>query len=314
MKKSPATPTLSPAPERGVWLPFPSGWRQVHGSFHRAGVSVETHDIQPRSDFDWAPSFHPGSVEICLNVEGHAWLEAGVRVHLGPAQSVIYSCGGQPLRAVRMSGGRHRFVTVEMSIPFLRQRLADCGGPLLPFVLEAVRTGSLTSAVSESRHFTAAQSASVRAAFHPPVAPGARALWYEAKIVEWLAETVFSEEGDLFCHRQQRIERERVEKVKAILAASLEYPPGLHDLARRAGVSAFYLSRTFSRVTGETIPEFLRRLRIERAAAMLSAGTHNVTEAAFAVGYNSLGHFSRSFAAVFGLNPASYARRHGARP
>ena len=63
-----------------------------------------------------------------------------------------------------------------------------------------------------------------------------------------------------------------------------------------------------------TIPQFLRRVRMERAAELLRAGRHNVTEAAFAVGYSSLGHFSKSFCEVMGCCPTLYPQaRHFAR-
>ena len=94
--------------------------------------------------------------------------------------------------------------------------------------------------------------------------------------------------------------------MKELLTVQLENPPSLDALGREVGVSQFYLSRTFSAETGMTIPQFLRRVRMERAAELLRAGTHNVTEAAFAVGYASLGHFSKSFCEVVGCCPALY--------
>jgi AraC-like DNA-binding protein len=144
------------------------------------------------------------------------------------------------------------------------------------------------------------------------VSPEARPLWYEARLLEWLAECLFTESSELFCHRQQRLDRERVEKAKAIVAANYAIPRSLAEIAASVGMSPFYLSRTFSRLTGETIPMFLRRVRIERAAEMLRAGTHNVTEAAFAVGYSSLGHFAKAFVELLGDTPASYARNRAA--
>ena len=45
---------------------------------------------------------------------------------------------------------------------------------------------------------------------------------------------------------------------------------------------------------------------MEKAATLLQAGSHNVTEAAFAVGYSSLGHFSKNFCEVMGCCPTLY--------
>ena len=62
-----------------------------------------------------------------------------------------------------------------------------------------------------------------------------------------------------------------------------------------------------------TIPQFLRQARMQRAAEMLAAGTHNVTEAAFAVGYSSLGHFSKTFCEVMGCCPTLYPQARALR-
>ena len=98
-------------------------------------------------------------------------------------------------------------------------------------------------------------------------------------------------------------------RVIAILRARFVEPPSLAQISREAGCSAFYLSRTFSQEMGMTIPQYLRQIRMERAAALLRAGTHNVTEAAMEVGYNSLSHFSAGFHELFGCCPGLYPLR-----
>ncbi len=55
-----------------------------------------------------------------------------------------------------------------------------------------------------------------------------------------------------------------------------------------------------------TIPQYLRKLRMERAAELLRGGKHNVTEAALEVGYSSLSHFSQAFCQIMGCCPGLY--------
>jgi AraC-like DNA-binding protein len=50
----------------------------------------------------------------------------------------------------------------------------------------------------------------------------------------------------------------------------------------------------------------LREIRLDRAAKLLRAGRSNVTQAAFAVGYQSLSHFSKAFWERFGCCPGLY--------
>jgi AraC-like DNA-binding protein len=86
----------------------------------------------------------------------------------------------------------------------------------------------------------------------------------------------------------------------------LAEPPSLEEIGREVGCSPFHLSRTFSQETGMTIPQYLRKLRMERAAELLRSGSHNVTEAALEVGYSSLSHFSMAFCQTMGCCPGLY--------
>ena len=106
--------------------------------------------------------------------------------------------------------------------------------------------------------------------------------------------------------RQKRVARERVERTKQLLERDLTNPPTLELLGQEVGCSPFYLSRIFSREVGLTIPQYLRNLRMERAAELLRTGRYNVTEAATEVGYSSLSHFSKAFCETIGCCPVLY--------
>jgi AraC-like DNA-binding protein len=87
------------------------------------------------------------------------------------------------------------------------------------------------------------------------------------------------------------------------------HPVSLPDVAAHANLSPYHFLRVYKRAYGETPHEFLTRLRIGRAKALLARGSHNVTEACFEVGFSSLGSFSSLFAGRVGLSPSEY-RRH----
>lgn len=101
-----------------------------------------------------------------------------------------------------------------------------------------------------------------------------------------------------------------LEYMERHLGESLDLP----SVARAAGASPAHLSRLFTRELGEGPTHYLRRLRLDRAAALLRSGEANVTEAAFAVGYASLGQFSRAFLAHHGVPPSALRASAGARP
>jgi AraC-like DNA-binding protein len=80
-------------------------------------------------------------------------------------------------------------------------------------------------------------------------------------------------------------------------------------LARLVHLSPDHLIRTFRAVFGETPHRYLQRRRIERAMFLLRTTGMGVTEVCHAVGFTSLGTFSRLFAAVVGQPPSQFARR-----
>jgi AraC-like DNA-binding protein len=83
----------------------------------------------------------------------------------------------------------------------------------------------------------------------------------------------------------------------------------LQSLARAAHLSPDHLVRTFRSVFGETPHRYLQRRRIERAMFLLRTDDLDVTEVCLAVGFTSLGTFSRLFSAVVGQSPSSYAQQ-----
>jgi AraC-like DNA-binding protein len=143
---------------------------------------------------------------------------------------------------------------------------------------------------------------------NPPVFQAAQRLWSQAKALEVVAAFLYQPllGEELFCQRQHHLNRERVQKVLAILKENLAQPPGLEELGRRVACSHFYLSRIFTQEVGKTISVTLRDLRMERAASLLREGRMNVTEAALEVGYSSLSHFSSAFREVIGCCPGLY--------
>jgi len=313
MNKGPAGNSTAPAAagadgfsEAAAWARVGAGWRQLAGSFRERGFSFEWHEFTCASDLDWGASFHPGSVELCLNLDGEATIEAGGRVaNFAPRTAGFYSPGNERLRARRHAKGRHQFITVEYSPAFLARHLGMSDGALHPLVARAA-AGKPATGVGEVLRLGSELQQLVISLRHPPVLAAAQSLWYESKALELMTACFFRETEDLFCSRQNRLAQERVEKVLRILKRDLAAVPPLEEIAREVGCSHFYLSRTFSKEMGVTIPQHLRQLRLERAAELLKSGDYNVTEAALEVGYNSLSHFSAAFHEMFGCCPGLY--------
>jgi AraC-like DNA-binding protein len=296
--------------ERPAWVSVGDGWRHLHGSMRSIGVSFEWHDFKAHTELDWGRSFHPGSIEVCLNVEGHGQVSSSLMAaQFVPLSIGFYRRDESALTAVRAGNERHQFLTVEMSFEFLRRHLADFKNSLHPLVREVVEGKSMSPAVSPVTRLTSRQQQLLASLREAPVLASAQSLWYQSKALELATELFFmAPDGqELFCHRQQRLGAERVEKVIALLRENLEQPLTLEEIGRRVGCSPFHLSRTFSTTTKMTIPQYVRQLRMERAAELLRSGKFNVTEAALEVGYSSLSHFSQAFHETFGCCPGLYS-------
>jgi AraC family transcriptional regulator len=298
--------------ERPVWREIGAGWRHLHGSVREAGVSFEWHDFETPEDFDWGRSFHPRSVEMCLNIAGNGRVTCNSReLAFTPLTAGFYRRGQQCLRATRQAHQRHQFLTVEMSFEFLRRHLSDFAKALHPLVRDAIVQPTTKSAVAPLTRLTSRQQQILSSLREAPVLAVAHPLWYQSKALELASDLFFvaPDEQELFCQRQARLSAERVEKVIALLRKDLANPPNLEDIGRSVGCSPFHLSRTFSAATGLTLPQYLRQLRMERAADLLLSGKFNVTEAAMEVGYSSLSHFSQAFHETFGCCPGLYPLR-----
>jgi AraC family transcriptional regulator len=92
------------------------------------------------------------------------------------------------------------------------------------------------------------------------------------------------------------------------LHADLAARPSLADLAAAVGVHPVTLARAFRRTFGCTVGEYLRRLRIERAAEQLATGTQPLAEIALAAGFADQSHFSNVFRRRVGVSPSAYRR------
>ena len=86
-------------------------------------------------------------------------------------------------------------------------------------------------------------------------------------------------------------------------------PLDVPTLARIAHVSEAHFIRTFRATFGETPNRYLQRRRVERAMFLLRSTDRSVTDICMAVGFSSLGTFSRVFRDVVGEAPSAYRRR-----
>ena len=87
--------------------------------------------------------------------------------------------------------------------------------------------------------------------------------------------------------------------------ANYTHSLSLDELAGVSGLSVNHFLRSFKAAFYQTPHQYLTELRLARAYRLLAGGELNVTQACFAVGFESLGSFSSLFRRRFGTAPSA---------
>jgi len=84
----------------------------------------------------------------------------------------------------------------------------------------------------------------------------------------------------------------------------------IERFASEIGASRMQLYRKIDALTNMTVKEFVRSIRLKRAAQLIVQKKLNISEVAYAVGFKDLSHFRKCFRQVFGMSATEYADKH----
>lgn len=85
----------------------------------------------------------------------------------------------------------------------------------------------------------------------------------------------------------------------------------VEELSHELGMSRVHLYKKLLQITGKTPIEFIRIIRLKRAAQLLRESQQNVSEVAYQVGFNNPKYFSKYFKDEFGVLPSVYQEKEG---
>ena len=103
------------------------------------------------------------------------------------------------------------------------------------------------------------------------------------------------------------LDEKMVEKaVKYVVANMKRADLSVEELSSHLGMSRVHLYKKLKATTGKTPIEFIRLIRLKRAAQLLRESQLNVSEVAYQVGFNSPRNFSKYFRDEFGMLPSAY--------
>ena len=105
-----------------------------------------------------------------------------------------------------------------------------------------------------------------------------------------------------------------LERVMATINAHLKDSDLSVDMiADEVGISRVHLHRKMKELTGQTPHDFIRNLRLKRAAYLLASPGVNVTDVMYACGFSNSASFSTLFKKFYGVSPREYIKEHGNR-
>ncbi|MGW8314448.1 MAG: helix-turn-helix domain-containing protein [Bacteroidales bacterium] len=99
-------------------------------------------------------------------------------------------------------------------------------------------------------------------------------------------------------------DQEFLNRITSVLEEHLEDSRfGVSELAREVGMSRSNLLRKVTRLTGKSVSQFIREVRLKKAMNLLKEGSHNVSEVSYLVGFSSVSYFIKCFREQYGFPP-----------
>jgi AraC-like DNA-binding protein len=80
----------------------------------------------------------------------------------------------------------------------------------------------------------------------------------------------------------------------------------VEDLSRKVGMSRGSLYTKILEVSGETPVEFIRSVKLDKAAVLLVKSDMNIAQVSYAAGFSTPNYFARAFKARFNMLPSEY--------
>lgn len=111
---------------------------------------------------------------------------------------------------------------------------------------------------------------------------------------------------------QNKADEDFLNKLTEVIRQNLDDDTfNIDDLAREVNMSRTSLHRKIKVITELTPGDFIRIIRLKKAAELLLEGEYRINEICMIVGIRSLSYFSKSFQKQFGVLPKDFAKSHG---
>lgn len=103
----------------------------------------------------------------------------------------------------------------------------------------------------------------------------------------------------------------RIQKVQDYIDENYGKNMTTEELAEIAGFSKYHFNRIFKSVLHESLLQYVNRIRLEHSLFILAhRPDYNMTDIAYALGFNDSAVFSRAFKKYFGISPLAYRKKY----
>ena len=105
-------------------------------------------------------------------------------------------------------------------------------------------------------------------------------------------------------------ERNFLDKLREVIQQQMAHEQfGVSELAEEVGMSRSNLLRRVKKITGQSVSQFIREVRLEKAMELLKTGALNVSEVSEQVGFASASYFVKCFREQYGYPPGEVSKR-----
>lgn len=141
----------------------------------------------------------------------------------------------------------------------------------------------------------------------------AKPIGYELRIKSLLLELIalllpFCQEDSAF----SQLSNEHTSKLKAVLEFIEQHyadPLSVADLASVCCFSEYHFMRFFKKYMGESAMEYVRNVRLAKAAELFEQGAQSSLGVSLSCGFNNLSYFHREFKEKYGMTPGAFQRK-----
>ncbi len=145
--------------------------------------------------------------------------------------------------------------------------------------------------------------------FHPKllVAKVTGLLQNRMKLREYYHRQILLEPGEVAI---PDADKQFLEKAMQIVEGQLQEPDfNVQMLVQEMGMSQSVFYRRLKSITGQTVVEFIRDVRMKRAAQLLAGTNIRVSDVAYQVGIEDVKYFRKMFQKLYNVPPSEYARQ-----